>query len=269
VQCVQSRSSGRGSRSKRRTAMASARRGSGFHSGKLRRNAVRPNSEPLSHSLSHLLLKEIVEGKRTVQDLKRKERFVVVDGTGSFSGSGPNLALRSLLWEGDNSIYNCPENADGSLIRCLIFLPKTAESVTLRNTLVMHYPTQEYVMQQFMQSMGRIARRSTYKEAMPNLFGFNANVHSLLGAAKLEAQPFKTTFEKTSVVFRPAAERLLALTQTTQALALVRKSDVCLSTLQTRTIRQTNRKTTEPKPMAKVAAKTLLIRTLLMTARMR
>ena len=124
-------------------------------------------------------------------------RYVVVDGTGDFNGS-TNLQNRFKLWDGDDSYYNCKENANGKIIRCLIFLPKTAESVTLRNTLVMHYPSQEYVIQNYMQSLGRICRRSAYDgQSKPNLYGFNAEAHRLTAKSWVEGEEMNlgTPFE--------------------------------------------------------------------------
>jgi phage baseplate assembly protein W len=101
-----------------------------------------------------------------------RERCVVMNG----KEGGPEF--RDAITNETTGIFNDDRNAHGKLIRCIIFVIGSAASITLRNVLVCHYPIDDLYILRYVQSMGRIARRSAAQTG--KLFGFSIKEHGLL-----------------------------------------------------------------------------------------
>jgi len=84
---------------------------------------------------------------------------------------------RDSLTNEDTGLFNDDRNAHGGIIRCIIFVAGSAASITLRNVLVCHYPIDDFYILRYVQSLGRIARRSAFNQKQQTklkLFGFTA-----------------------------------------------------------------------------------------------
>jgi hypothetical protein len=96
--------------------------------------------------------------------------------------NGDTLAKdRDAITNEETGIFNDDRNANGEIIRCIIYVKGSAASVTLRNVLVCHYPIDDTYMLEYVQSLGRIARRSGFNPGRNKLkiFGFTAAIPEL------------------------------------------------------------------------------------------
>ena len=98
----------------------------------------------------------------------------------------------------EGSLFNDHKNAHGEYVRCIIFLKGAAASITLRNILVCHYPVDDYIMLEYVQSLGRIARRSNFS-ANGMLFGFSAEAHGLV---EQDDSQNPETFDDVNAIFQ-------------------------------------------------------------------
>ena len=99
-----------------------------------------------------------------------QERCVIMNGDATPTN-------RDAITNEDTGLFNDDRNAHGRIIRCIIFVAGSAASITLRNVLVCHYPIDDYYILRYVQSLGRIARRSAFNQTQPTklkLFGFTA-----------------------------------------------------------------------------------------------
>jgi len=98
-----------------------------------------------------------------------KERCVIMNGDAT-------PTERDSITNEDTGLFNDDRNAHGKIIRCIIFVSGSAASITLRNVLVCHYPIDDYFVLRYVQSLGRIARRSAFSQGNGKLklFGFTA-----------------------------------------------------------------------------------------------
>jgi hypothetical protein len=98
-----------------------------------------------------------------------QERCVIMNGDAT-------PTERDSITNEDTGLFNDDRNAHGNIIRCIIFVSGSAASITLRNVLVCHYPIDDYFVLRYVQSLGRIARRSAFSQGNGKLklFGFTA-----------------------------------------------------------------------------------------------
>ena len=110
----------------------------------------------------------------TPRDQLYQERCIIMNGDTAAKD-------RDAITNEETGIFNDDRNANGEIIRCIIYVKGSAASVTLRNVLVCHYPIDDTYMLEYVQSLGRIARRSGFNPGRNKLkiFGFTAAIPEL------------------------------------------------------------------------------------------